>query len=1814
MYWAAPADEVTGEETAEYSAARCTMAIDAATVEQWEQNNIYATINPRDLSAQQMAEVAELWDDSIEPDATPMMTLKANTLATWTGPDLVIQPRKLARPEEPSARRADYELLDLVGEGGVGVVYSARQASIDRTVAVKMLKADTAKDREHREKFLSEAVVTGDLDHPNIVPVYDLGSTREGELFYSMKLVRGTPWSDVIGEKSLSENLEILLKVADAIAFAHARGVIHRDIKPENVMLGGFGEVLVMDWGIAISSSLVAPGDRRKAINMGGSPAYMAPEMATGPLERIGPASDIYLLGATLFEIITGAPPHEGKTVLECLRAAAKNEIRHTDKSGELLEIAFRALATEPKDRFATVQDFQEAVRRYQSHSESISLANRAERDLAEAREKGDYERFARARFAFDEALKLWPENGRAREGLATANLAYAQCALDKGDYDLGLSVLSPNDQQSAALFDQLQQAQKERDARQIRLRRFRRLAAALMMIILIGVTAFLLVLAEKNERLRQTTEDALAAKQQARDEADRTKREKQRADEETKKARLAEQMARQQKDLALDAEQRATREKETALYESYLARIGLAAAKIEENAFSDAMRILEEYRESPLRHWEWARLKYYENLAFQTTTLPTPVDALACAPDGTHVAVGRRGGIVEIRSLEQADPQVVIETGGGYIFDVAFSPDGRVLAVAGDQPGSYVSLWDVKTGKALERLEAGSGHTDWALSVSFSRDGRLLLSTSYDRTALVWDVASGQVRRRFLRHHRAVWDGAFSPDQHTIVTVSEDGTAIVWRDETGDWSATQQEATQVVPKFAGHQGPIYAVAFSPDGRYVATGGHDHRVLIWKPEEIEPFDYEGVLSFPVDREGAGSIEIRQNYAALSGHTGTIRSLVFTPDGQQLISGGQDNTVRVWDVQRRTLYKTLRGHSRTVSRCDLFADDTGLYRVVSASHDQTLKLWHLERYNEQRVLQAYVVRGHQDAVLAAAFDPSSQRIVTASRDQTARIIQLPTSDSNQVELQHILREGHEFLATRVIFFPDGKRLLTAGMDGTVRIWNVLTAAEMGVLPGTGQHAAVCLSSDGQWVATGSDQRLVKLWHLRQAPHTDRLDAALAMQMALPASHGQITAVALASGSPTRILACDEFGNCTLWECSGLPSEHQVERAQAPRWSVRCHSEAVVFASFVQTLNAVLTASRDGTIRVTDVQTGEVLDEWIDGTDQRASVLAMTMGPHEKTAASAHGDGTVRIWEVRSGKMLRQMGAVKGNALSLAGNVRRRMDSLGWTSKELATATGLPESTLKDVLGGRIESSREGRATLVNQIAKALGVPPNRLWQPLTSALDVAPDGQTLMTVSREDGTFRFWNMGSGELLADQPVIRSVGTANDATWSAAFSPDGLHIAAVGGRIARLWDRGTGEAVRAFSPHGAVAFARFSHDGRYVVTASWDGSAKVWDAHAGRSIQRLADQAMASVNSAVFSPDDRYILTASDDGVARRWNWRTGRIEPWSQPVRHAAALRFAAWSPDGQWFVTTSDDGTAKVWDGETGELQHELAGHRAAVMHAAFSPDSRWLVTGGRDQQAILWDVTTGRQLAHMLGHVAPINAVAFSPDSQRILTGSDDHTAKLWDTRYDSGTIGEVVHLREVLSLPGHNDGVVAVSFSPDGRMVLTAGRDGRVIVWPAVYLPPRVHFSAPETVLSGDPNQWWLDAKADLTAPHSRTLAGGRLLVQLDRSPPTDAVLSIQAGSSPVALRREGKQTIVSFVSGGTSRDIGRVTKADNGRALKIDFTDGVTVDAATTVLRHVVIQSSDAPASQGTYVVRCQVVDGDQKVGPWIEHAVRW
>jgi serine/threonine protein kinase/WD40 repeat protein len=469
-----------------------------------------------------------LWGGAAGSSQNPMHTLKSDdalatdsvfakvaqrVLVTDTAIDIVetvgtastSQPDKRARVQEcisiackgGSSEAADYDLTGFLGQGGMGVVLKAHQKAIGRDVAIKMIQPSAGKSsasasstNAQKKKFFYEAQITGKLDHPNIVPIYELGISNE-VLFYSMKMIIGTEWKDVIGKNKREDNLDIFMKVADAMAFAHQKRVIHRDLKPENVMLGPFGEVLVTDWGCAVDLS------RKESFTGAGSPPWMAPEMAEHNVRKIGPCSDIYLLGAILYQIIAGYPPHPGQTIFECIEAAQKNIILPLEIEDPLLNIALQAMETNPEDRYATVEAMQDAIREYRRHAESITLSERSEALLVQATQSKDFERFSRTIFGFQDAIELWPQNTAAISGLASARLAYGQCAYDKGSYDLCLQALDRSVPAEAELYAKAEKAKKVAEERERRLKTMRKVLAAVILLGL-GVSSIMAAVAWK--------------------------------------------------------------------------------------------------------------------------------------------------------------------------------------------------------------------------------------------------------------------------------------------------------------------------------------------------------------------------------------------------------------------------------------------------------------------------------------------------------------------------------------------------------------------------------------------------------------------------------------------------------------------------------------------------------------------------------------------------------------------------------------------------------------------------------------------------------------------------------------------------------------------------------------------------------------------------------------------------------------------------------------------------------------------------------------------------------------------------------------------------------------------------------------------------------------------------------------------------------------------------------------------------------------------------------------------------------------------
>jgi serine/threonine-protein kinase len=293
-----------------------------------------------------------------------------------------------------------FRILRPHARGGLGEVFVAQDGELPREVALKQIQSRHADDADSRARFVQEAEITGCLEHPNIVPVYGLGTYADGRPFYAMRFIRGDSLQDAVKRfHTLSTGdapdrtlqfrklLQRFIDVCNAIDYAHERGVLHRDLKPGNIMLGKYGETLVVDWGLAkpvgrqANEQLAseerplrpsgASGSVETAYGSAiGTPAYMSPEQAAGRLDDLGPASDVYSLGATLYELLTGRPPLEGSDLGEILGRVRSGDIpkprsRRPEVPPALEAICLKAMAVRPIDRYATARELADDLERW---------------------------------------------------------------------------------------------------------------------------------------------------------------------------------------------------------------------------------------------------------------------------------------------------------------------------------------------------------------------------------------------------------------------------------------------------------------------------------------------------------------------------------------------------------------------------------------------------------------------------------------------------------------------------------------------------------------------------------------------------------------------------------------------------------------------------------------------------------------------------------------------------------------------------------------------------------------------------------------------------------------------------------------------------------------------------------------------------------------------------------------------------------------------------------------------------------------------------------------------------------------------------------------------------------------------------------------------------------------------------------------------------------------------------------------------------------------------------------------------------------
>jgi WD40 repeat protein len=634
-------------------------------------------------------------------------------------------------------------------------------------------------------------------------------------------------------------------------------------------------------------------------------------------------------------------------------------------------------------------------------------------------------------------------------------------------------------------------------------------------------------------------------------------------------RARTAKAEARAATDLA-EAEKEARKRLETQLYYQ---RIALAERERSANNLARMLQLLDECPED-LRGWEW---HYLNRLRYKT--LPPlrhdgSVFSPVFSPDGRRIAAVDHEGWVKVWDAQTGRELLVFRAPQNQARCVAFSPDGRRLVTGGSD--GMVRTWDAKTGREVAACKR-HGKAVW--SVAFSPDGRYLACAGsigeLEPAVRVWDAATGG---DLLRLPASFSHITFSPDSRRLATTDNSNTTVtVWDVPTGRKQLT-----------LGHDHPVGGVAFSPDGRLLASAGGRR------------YSPAGTVLKVWDAQTG------QELLSLRGHTGIVYCVAFSPDGRRLASGSVDQTVKLWDVQTGQEVLTLRGHSGDIRGVEFSPDG---HRLVSASHDRTVRVWDATPSAGEPVQDCLTLPGHSGAVTNVAFHPRDHRVLaSAGADGTVRVW--------NAEGRRQLRRFDAFTGRveRLTFSPDGQRLAAAGQK-IVRVWDTTTWQEVRPSPLAAKTnlRSVAFSPDGRLLATGGYAKTpVIIWNAATGePIRELPNKWLTMSVAFHPDGKRLAT------------ACND-GTVRVWD---VTTGKEIVRPPLR------HGTAVASVAFSPDGQSLASASLDRTVKVWDTTTWKhrlVLP------DPTGGVWSVAFSPDSKRLAWGSYDGTVKIWDDASEK--------------------------------------------------------------------------------------------------------------------------------------------------------------------------------------------------------------------------------------------------------------------------------------------------------------------------------------------------------------------------------------------------------------------------------------------------------------------------------------------------------------------------------------------------------------------------------------------------
>lgn len=1074
--------------------------------------------------------------------------------------------------EETIDAFGDYELLGAPRAGGMGMVYAARQISLDRTVALKLIKAGPGATFQDFQRFQLEARMAASLDHPNIVPIYDIGE-HAGQPFFSMRLVEGGNLAERMRETPIPFRQAVgwMIRIARAVHHAHQRGILHRDLKPTNILIDAQGEPQLTDFGLA----KLLEGDHRLTHSdaVVGTPHYMSPEQASGRNELVTTATDIYGLGSILYELLTRQPPFPGEAALEVLHRVLHEEPRSPQALNpatprDLATICLKCLEKEPGRRYATADDLARDLDRW---TEGKPIA-------------------ARQVTVFERTVK-WTRRHPAVAALLVLVVAVASVGAVGILWNWRQALAATRRAEQSSLTSsntvlrlQLQLAEDACD-RGRWVTQVRHLTGVLRQqpTNRVAIERFYALLSHRNQLLPAGAPLwHFGAVNHAAFSRDGT--------------RLA-TGASDFKARVFDVTTGRTLADEFD-HKGPVTHVGFSP---------DGHRLLTCSGETVARLWEIDLIGAgRKRLAAELGGHTSLVANAEFNADGTRIATASWDGSVQLWDVT-GTPQVVHRwTHPGSVLSATFSPDGtRLMTTCYDR---QVRVWDVHS---FELVIPPWPHAEEVTFCGFSPEGRLAATVSGSRVYL-WEVQTGKAVSKPLVHSQPVGRVAFSPDETRLATAtgSDAGGAApavwIWESAADTW--------QLAAGPMEHEGAVNALEFSPDGLALLTASADRTARLWDARDGQalsmPIVHDGVVSHATfSPDGANVVTAgRDRYAAIwrvrlgrpenlwFRHGAGVLSLEFHPDGHTLLTSARDGSVCLWDtVTGRPVQDPWRLPG-PVPAAKFLPDQR---RVLAAGSDGRLWWWQIGTE-----IALGEVPSPQAELQNLDLSASGRFLVAVAGRTNVLVWEGPDSFRLVHSLPHPKGVG------QAVISRDGRRVLTAGLDGVARLWD----AEHGTLLNdrlflSDRAGALPRETLMRWVANSTRSAADvpdRIWNTSNNPSS----------ISMPAWFTDAPGRRLWRGEALSnlVFSNPEFG----------PYVHQVA-LDGPNIPMAC-------AAFSPDGRQIATATADGIVQFWDGESGRATHG---AMKHLARVSHLEFSPDGRRLVTASEDRTARLWNTGTG---------------------------------------------------------------------------------------------------------------------------------------------------------------------------------------------------------------------------------------------------------------------------------------------------------------------------------------------------------------------------------------------------------------------------------------------------------------------------------------------------------------------------------------------------------------------------------------------------